>query len=392
MRPLQATTDFAAASRRTWEVIVIGAGPAGAMAARELARRGIRVLLVDKCRFPRPKVCGCCLNLRTLTMLASVGLGDIMDRYAAPPLQHLRLAAAGRRAIVPIAGRALSREILDAALVDAAMDAGAFFLPETLAVLEPASDRTRGVLLRREETEVIAQAQIVIGADGLGSRLLAKEPDHQTRIAAGSRLGASAMIGKCPAFFEQGTIYMACSQGGYVGAVRLEDDRLDLAAAFDAAHVKRAGSTGKAAAAVLKQAGFPAIAGLESAGWRGTPLLTRRADPPAAQRVFLTGDAARFVEPFTGEGMAWAMASALAVVPLTLRALGGWQSSFVVEWSAAHRLEIARRQWMCRSIAAVLRRPMLVRLIIPILASFPALAAPIVGFVNGVPQGCREPG
>ena len=45
-----------------FDALVIGAGPAGAVAARELARRGASVLLVDKSRFPRPKVCGCCVN------------------------------------------------------------------------------------------------------------------------------------------------------------------------------------------------------------------------------------------------------------------------------------------------------------------------------------------
>ena len=52
------TLDAAAASRRVWDAVVVGAGPAGAMAARELAGRGAAVLLVDKARFPRYKTCG----------------------------------------------------------------------------------------------------------------------------------------------------------------------------------------------------------------------------------------------------------------------------------------------------------------------------------------------
>jgi flavin-dependent dehydrogenase len=52
------------AAGRLWDVVVVGAGPAGAMAARELARRGAGVLLVDRAQFPRYKVCGGCLNPR----------------------------------------------------------------------------------------------------------------------------------------------------------------------------------------------------------------------------------------------------------------------------------------------------------------------------------------
>ena len=58
------TLSLADASARTWDAVVVGAGPAGAVAARELARRGTTVLLVDRASFPRNKVCGACLNVR----------------------------------------------------------------------------------------------------------------------------------------------------------------------------------------------------------------------------------------------------------------------------------------------------------------------------------------
>ena len=71
------------------KVAVIGAGPAGAMAAYELARRSFRVLLVDKSEFPRPKVCGCCLNGQALAIFSMVvaaaevvvGLAIIVSLY-----------------------------------------------------------------------------------------------------------------------------------------------------------------------------------------------------------------------------------------------------------------------------------------------------------------------
>ena len=55
----------------TWDAVVVGAGPAGSMAALGLARAGAAVLLVDRATFPRPKVCGCCLNGAALAALRS---------------------------------------------------------------------------------------------------------------------------------------------------------------------------------------------------------------------------------------------------------------------------------------------------------------------------------
>ncbi len=125
----------AEAAGRAWDAAVVGAGPAGAVAARELARRGRSVLLIDKATFPRWKVCGCCLNGSALDTLAAVGLGDLPARCGAVPLERVRLEAGGRGAELPLPGGvALSREAFDAALVRAAVAAGVAFLPGTRVV------------------------------------------------------------------------------------------------------------------------------------------------------------------------------------------------------------------------------------------------------------------
>ena len=64
----------------TWDAIVIGAGPSGAMAARRLSLAGARVLLVEKKRFPRLKVCGACLSRAALEELDRAGLRSLVEQ------------------------------------------------------------------------------------------------------------------------------------------------------------------------------------------------------------------------------------------------------------------------------------------------------------------------
>jgi flavin-dependent dehydrogenase len=108
---LAPTISPESAARQTWDAVVVGAGPAGTMAARELARRCVRVLLVDRVRFPRYKVCGSCLNPRSLRLLHKAGLGELTKSLGAIPLTGLRVGAENRFADVRLpTGAGVSRK------------------------------------------------------------------------------------------------------------------------------------------------------------------------------------------------------------------------------------------------------------------------------------------
>ena len=64
--------------------------------------------------------------------------------------------------------------------------------------------------------------------------------------------------------------------------------------------------------------------------------MTRQTWPLAQERLFLIGDAAGYVEPFTGEGIAWALSSAQAITPLALRAIEGWRPQLATDWADLH--------------------------------------------------------
>ena len=137
------------AARRRWDVIVVGAGPAGTLAARALARRGLRLLLVDEATYPRAKACGGCLGAAAMDVLERAGLGSLTKRLGAPTTGSLRWHYGRQEIVLPLPeGAAVSRATLDAALAREAVTAGAEFLPQTTARLGEVSTGARQVILQ----------------------------------------------------------------------------------------------------------------------------------------------------------------------------------------------------------------------------------------------------
>jgi menaquinone-9 beta-reductase len=367
-------TATGAASRR-WDVLVIGAGPSGGMAALSCARAGASVLLIDRCSFPRAKVCGCCLNPAALALLTAVEI-PLTD---AVPLQAMHLSANGHEARLALNGAVLSREALDAELIRAAIEKGAHFMPNVVATRSLLGADCRKVSCTTTTTTGRMQitASIVIVADGLDGAVARHEAALHAEVSESSRIGAGVVIAT-DAGFASGVLYMASCPHGYVGLVRLEDGRANLACALDASFVRAAGGVGLAAAEIMLQAKWPEISGIEQAAWHGTARLTRRHQSLAAPRLFLAGDAAGYVEPFTGEGIAWALASGRALAPLAAAIAQKWDDAAIQFWNQTHAALIRERQRDCRVISALLRHRRLTGAVVGLLMHFPGLAAPLV--------------
>jgi len=380
---IPATITAAACADRTWDVVVIGAGPAGGVLAKCLADRGRSVLLVDSKSFPRSKVCGGCLNQNALAALDAAGLRAAIDALQPVLLTEFELAAGGRTVQVALPGGvALSRWAMDAAIVQAAIAAGVQFLPETPAFVEEVAGETRLVRLETNSGPVRIAGRIAVAASGLSGRSIAHLPGFTSTEQPASRIGVEATLDVFPAEYRPGVIFMAAGRTGYVGLTRVEDDRLNVAAAVDAAAVRDAGSPGAACLAILHEAGFPASADMQQAEWRGTAKLTRSTSRQAAERLFVVGDSAGYVEPFTGEGMAWAMTGAVDLSVIVAPSVTSWNPNLIEMWEQRYRQLVVRRQWVCRSLAFGLRRPRLVRAAVPILKRLPWLARPIVRQLN----------
>jgi flavin-dependent dehydrogenase len=370
-------------SNERWDAVVIGAGPAGAVAARLLALGGARVLLVERKSIPRRKVCGACWNASGLALLEALGAGERIDALGGVRLRrfHVRSPAGEIHAPLP-EGMAVSRAAMDEALVQLAIEAGVCFQPNVRAVVGPALKHVRLVRLQGEGEESSAalnvEARVVIAADGLGHPSLCELPEFSRQAEPASRIGAGCEIAEFPSDFEAGAIHMAVGREGYVGLVVLETGALNVAAALAPALVRREGSLAQAASAVLREAGCPIPTALATAVWRGTPLLTRREPRLAATRLFLLGDAAGYAEPFTGEGMTWAVLTACAVLPLARQACEDWRRELAPAWTAMCRKMVGRRQHLSRLVAGMLRSPAAVNGAMHFLQLAPRAASPLV--------------
>ncbi|MCA9134138.1 MAG: FAD-dependent monooxygenase [Planctomycetales bacterium] len=365
-----------------WDVLVIGAGPAGSAAAMGCVRAGLQVLLVDAKRFPRRKVCGGCLNRVSYRMLQELLGAEHPLWKASCPLDSVRLTHGRRHFVLPMpAGVAVDRQRLDSCLVQAAEREGVVFRAPLRAQLLPVAGERRAVALTTAGATWQVSARAVVLASGLGGRAATQEPSLLLEAGRTSRVGIEAIFERFPENYHRGAVHMVVGRQGYVGLTQLEGKRLHVAAAVDVAALQRLGPA-ELCQAILRQAGAPPLLEDPRAQWQGTPPLTARPNCRAAERVFLVGDAAGYVEPFTGEGIRWAVHSGLGVAPLAVAAQSGWNTALASRWEHWYRHHIVPEQRLCRHLAAGLKQPPLRWLAHHALRWGPQLASRIISQLN----------
>ncbi|MEN9554665.1 MAG: hypothetical protein RLZZ232_951 [Planctomycetota bacterium] len=398
--------------RDDYDFVVIGAGVAGSLAACLAARQGMRVLLVERQRFPRAKVCGCCLNSRAQQLLQQAGLADGLQALQPVPTSVLRLQYRGRGLSLPMpGGLVVSRSRLDAWLVTEAVQAGAEFLDETSARVMPLADSGRESGSGATETvnatalrhvtlnsgtsptaaahEHVVSARVVLACDGLAMSSLSLLPEFHSEVSAGARIGLGATFPGTPQDSQQqpNEILMAVASQGYCGMVLTEDQQWNLAAAVDSRSLQRCGSPLNCLRDIFHSAGVVPPQGLDTAVVRGTIPLTRRTSSYAGTRLLLLGDTTGYVEPFTGEGMAWAITAATIAVPLAMRTLSlGWSRDAEHEYSRRIQRCVMREQGVCRALSSILSHPLLLRLTFAGASLLPAVTRTLIRRVNRLPR------
>jgi flavin-dependent dehydrogenase len=340
------------------DAVVIGAGPAGSAAAAALARGGRRVLLLEKDRFPREKVCGDFLSAAARRALERLGaLQEI--RTGAEPIErgsiHLPGAPAVRFALAR-PGLGVSRRRLDALLAERAERLGAEVRcgVRVVAAGESSEDGLR-VRWEEEGTERTATASAIVGAwgrwDALDRRL-------GREVSGGRKFLGWSRDYEDPERSLAGDVRLYVFPGGYCGLSPVEGGLAHLAGVVSEATWRRLSSGWEAVVAHARAENSDLDAALASlgrgsGGFFGTGPVFFARRPPAEGRILMVGDAAGMLDPFSGEGVASALDSGLLAAETVEDALSSrialdgaareyarrWRRRFGrrFEWSAAFR-------------------------------------------------------
>jgi menaquinone-9 beta-reductase len=357
----------------TWDVAILGAGPAGSVAASLLAARGMRVLLVEKSSWPREKVCGGCVSAAAAKLLTSAGLSSTLRNG-----QRINRAIwhVGKKSLeIPAdEGVAMLRSDLDSALVDAAIKRGCTFISNTAAKLLP--DESRGqyriVRLKTDGISKDIRAKVVLACDGITGTSVNDEPWAKWRIDRGAWIGASVTCSPANPHWRTGDIHMHIARGGYVGAVRLPDSQLHIAAALNPVRCRQAGGPTVLIETILRSYGQFEIPNLQGVRLRGSGAMTRHREHLGGHRVLVVGDAGGYVEPFTGEGMAWAIRSAIEVDNL-LHTTEDWPETLPTQWAIVHHGVIGQKQLRCKALRPLVHHPSVAMLGISVASVIPAI-------------------
>ncbi len=375
IQELAATTTRHQASQERWDVVIVGAGIAGSLAALGLARRGRKVLLIERAKFPRHKVCGACLNGDAIAGLHSAGVWDKIEALGGHWLNQYSIRSGLNRANLELpGGHAVSRFAMDRVLAESAIAAGAQFLSDTAVTIgsDAPDSATRSL---HDNDGHRYQASVLIAANGLASKPASGDPNDRLVVPSDSRIGLGAHWTQSddprgPMHLSSGVVYMAIGETGYVGLVVTENQVINLAAAVDRSAVQASGPA-EVCHQILHSCGWDLATQLQATHFRGTPTLTRRRKIAGGHRLFYVGDASGYVEPFTGEGMAWAIRAGSAVVPRVEAAIDRWTADLPRQWTVDLKQTLGNQQRRCRMISRLLRHPVLVRHTVGALSRFP---------------------
>ncbi len=281
-------------------------------------------------------------------------------------------------------GVVISRQDLDWNLVKNAQEAGAEFQDQRIARVVSKGNNRWLVALRDHGEETTLSARCVVLASGLRTKV----PQVLTRVLGQritekhSRIGAGAILENGRGELEPGIIYMARGNGGYVGAVKLPDGRIDVAGALDPEAVKSSRGLANTAEKIWLEAGFASLPSWFESDWKGTPVLSSRYQRVSGKGIFLIGDAAGYVEPFTGEGIAWGLKTGWDVAPYIKATLDGDMRACDA-WNIEYRSIVGSRQRTCRVVSKILRSKILTESLLGLVSLWSSMAETVINKFNG---------
>lgn len=353
---------------QNFDAIIAGAGPAGSSAAIHLARRGLRVLLVEQKKFPRPKLCGEFISPECRQHFEKLGVADAMSGAGPSTISEtVFYSARGHHVSIPSrwfggpAALGLSRAVMDDVLLRRAQECGVSVI-EGASISEPliTQSTVTGVKLKFNGSDQEYRAPVTIDATGRARILTRKLTQRRSKpklIAFKVHLRNTRVApGVCEIYFYP---------DGYGGLSTIERDVSNLCFIISAEQVKLYHSDpetvmretvmkNERAAYTLKQATTESE--WLSASWESFG----RQRPSPAQGLLTIGDSAAFIDPFTGSGMLMAFESGELASDVIIRHQNDLTSHALGdEYTAAYTRKFDSRLRICGLLRRAAFKPRL---------------------------------
>lgn len=381
------------------DAVVVGGGPAGSTCALLLAYAGLAVTLVERAAFPRRKVCGEYLNSGAVAALDRIGVLDEVRRSAFA-LRGVRLVPPRAPAVeLPFAHGALAceRETLDAILLRAAVYAGATVVHGRVEDVLRDRRRVEGVLVRNEDGSLYPlRARWIVGADGCGSAVaqragLTRHTWRRPRFAVGGHYAGFGDLG--------GFVEMYVGDGAYFALNPLGRDLTNVMVVVPKTALatwSRFVDEGVAGKAAELGRGHRSFANARRVGARAAiGPLAHDVRAPVAAGVVLIGDAAGFLNPFTGQGVFLALTSAenAARAIVASAADRSREDRAFAAYAVERTADFAARKRLSAAVGWLIDVAPLARRAAANLARRPGLAATLVDALAGMraPQSALSP-
>jgi flavin-dependent dehydrogenase len=359
-------------SSKQFDVVIVGAGPAGTSAAIRLALNGARVLLIEEKKFPRAKLCGEFISPECLAHFQQLGVIDQMISAGGTSLgETVFYSARGRQVAVPSewftsGGTALglSRSEMDHRLLERTKAVGVKVVEDAHATGLLVEDGfVGGVKVRTSAGANDHRARVTIDATGR-SRALARHFDrpHHGRPEKRKRSLVAFKVHLENARMTPGACEIYFYTGGYGGLSEIEHGLSNLCFIVSANDVRRHGSDPDRVLREIVMQNLRAAKTLEHARlhspWLSVSLegFGRKTLTPA-NGLLTIGDAASFIDPFTGSGMLMALESGEVVAETIIPRLGSLGDSQTLRLIAKeYESEYTKRFASRLRVSGLLRR------------------------------------
>ncbi|MEO1049588.1 MAG: geranylgeranyl reductase family protein [Bacteroidota bacterium] len=368
-------------SNLEYDVVIVGAGPAGVACAIMLAQTHLKVAILDKSTFPRDKICGDALSLDVINQLSmlSPALAAKFDQFAqkVPSYGVKIIAPAGNDIDIPFinkckkdCGYVCTRTDFDNLLVEHLKELQQVELIEACEV-KGIERNDNGILIQTNKGEI--KSRFVVGADGAHSvvnRHLGNIEVDKNHYSAGLRMYFDGVSG----FHDQGYIELYFFKNilpGYLWVFPLPDGKANVGIGMLSSAVMSKKVNLKKAFRILLdehpklKARFEHATALETVKGFGLPLGSKKRKL-SGDHFLLTGDAASLIDPFTGEGIGNAIRSGRVAAMHIEKSFE--QQDFSARFNQAYDREIYDRMWkelkLSRSLQKLCKYPWLFNFIV----------------------------